>query len=48
MKTHRYTQIILPLDRYLNRLTPAAKRFVGMLEGGLVLILMASVMFYIG
>jgi hypothetical protein len=32
MKTHRYNQIIMPLDRYLNRLTPAAKRLVGLLE----------------
>jgi hypothetical protein len=47
MKTHRYNQIIMPLDRYLNRLTPAAKRLVGLLEGGLLLLLLTSVLFYV-
>lgn len=46
MKTHRYTQIIVPLDRYINRLTPQARKFLSVLEGGLILILVVSVALY--
>lgn len=46
MKNHRYTQIIVPLDRYVNRLTPQARKFLGVLEGGLFLALFVSVALY--
>jgi|GEM_PF-480349 hypothetical protein len=45
MTNHRYTQIIVPIDRYLNRLTPKAKKLVVLLEGGLLLALFTSIVF---
>ncbi|NKB32114.1 MAG: hypothetical protein GKR91_03355 [Pseudomonadales bacterium] len=47
MTNHRYTQIIVPMDRYVNRLTPKAKRLVAILEGSLLLLLFTSVVFYV-
>ena len=46
MKTHRYTQIIVPIDRFISRLSPKAKMLVGVLEGGLFLVLLSSVIFH--
>lgn len=46
MKTHRYTQIIVPLDRFVNRLAPQSRLFVGLLEGSLVVFLLTSVVLY--
>jgi len=48
MPNHRYTQIIVPMDRYVRRLTPRAKRWVSVLEGSLLLVLFASMFFYVG
>ena len=48
MKTHRYTQIIVPLDRYISQLAPQKQRLVNLLEGSLVLVLLTSVIFYVG
>lgn len=48
MKNLRYTQILLPIDRYVARLTPKAKLVLRMLQGSLVLVLLTSVVFYIG
>lgn len=48
MKTHRYTQIIVPIDRYVSRLTPQARKLLGVLEGGLVLLLISTVVLYVG
>jgi len=48
MKLHRYTQIILPLDRYVSRLAPHTRKLVNVLEGGLVLLLLITLQFYIG
>ena len=48
MMNHRYTQIIVPLDRYVRSLTPRAKIWVSVLEGSLVLVLFTSMFFYVG
>ena len=34
MSNHRYEQIIVPIERYISRLTPRARRLVNLLEGG--------------
>lgn len=47
MRNYRYTQIILPIDRYVSRLTPKAKMLLRMLQGSLVLVLLTSIVFYI-
>lgn len=47
MKNLRYTELLKPMDIYFNRLTPAAKRFVHLLEGGLVIVLLTSLVFYV-
>ncbi|NQV68623.1 MAG: hypothetical protein HQ498_01220 [Pseudohongiella sp.] len=47
MTNHRYTQIIVPIDKFVNRLTPRAKILLKMLEGSLLLVLLTSVVFYI-
>lgn len=47
MTNHRYEQIIVPIDRYVNRLTPRARRWLALLEGGLLLVLATSVIFYV-
>jgi hypothetical protein len=46
MSNHRYEQIIVPIERYVSRLTPRARRLVNLLEGGLLLVLATSVVFY--
>lgn len=46
MKNLRYTEILVPIDRYIRRLTPKAKLLLGMLEGGLFLLLFTSVVLY--
>ena len=48
MTNHRYTQIIVPMDKYVRSLTPRARVWVGVLEASLVLILFASMFFYVG
>ena len=48
MTNHRYTQIIVPMDKYVRSLTPRAKFWVSVLEGSLVLILFTSLIFYVG
>ena len=48
MKLHRYTQIIMPVDRYVSRLAPHSKKLVSLLEGGLILVLLVSLQFYVG
>jgi len=48
MMNHRYTQIIVPIDRYIRSLTPGAKAWVSVLEGSLFLALLSSVVFYMG
>ncbi|GJM14226.1 MAG: hypothetical protein DHS20C12_26290 [Pseudohongiella sp.] len=47
MTNHRYTQIIVPMDKYVKSLTPRAKVLVSVLEGSLVLVLLTSLMFYV-
>ena len=47
MTNHRYTQIIVPMDRYVRNLTPRANVWVSVLEGALVLVLFASLVFYV-
>ncbi len=47
MTNHRYTQIIVPMDRYIKSLTPRAKLWVSVLEGSLVLVLLTSLVFYV-
>jgi hypothetical protein len=46
MKNLRYTELLVPIDRYISRLTPKAKLLLGMLEGGLFLVLFTSVLLY--
>jgi len=48
MKLHRYTQIIMPVDRYISQLAPRVRKLVIVMEGGLVLVLLTSVLFYMG
>lgn len=47
MSNHRYRQLILPLDRYLRTLTPRGRALLAMAEGGLLLVLLSSVLFYL-
>ena len=47
MANHRYTQITVPMDRYVRSLTPRAKVLVSVLEGSLVLVLFTSLVFYV-
>ncbi|MFK7863617.1 MAG: hypothetical protein AB8B95_05240 [Pseudohongiellaceae bacterium] len=47
MNNYRYTHIIEPLDRYFAALTPAAKKAVHVLEGGLVMVLLTSLVWYV-
>jgi len=47
MTNHRYTELILPMDRYLRRLTPRARRLLALAEGSLLLLLISSVCFYL-
>ena len=47
MANHRYTQITVPMDRYVRSLTPRAKVWVSGLEGSLVLVLFTSLVFYV-
>lgn len=46
MTNHRYTQFMLPADRYVRRLTPKGKKLLVVAEGGLLLLLTTSVIFY--
>ena len=48
MTNLRYTQMIVPMDKYVKSLTPRAKIWVSVLEGSLVLVLFASLVFYVG
>ena len=48
MTNHRYTQIIVPMDKYLQNLTPRGKVWVNVLEGSLTLVLLTSLVFYVG
>ncbi len=43
MNIRTYRQVIVPIDRYISRLTPKAKLLLGLLKGGLVLVLLTSV-----
>ncbi len=47
MTNYRYKQLLVPMDRYLRGLTPQAKRWVALAEGGLLLLLLTSVIFYV-
>ncbi|MEX0963538.1 MAG: hypothetical protein WDZ52_05790 [Pseudohongiellaceae bacterium] len=47
MTYHRYTQIIVPMDKYVRSLTLKGKLWVGMLELGLLLALFSSMFFYV-
>jgi len=47
MKLHRYTQIIVPIDRYVSQLAPRFKNVVILMEGGLALLLLTSLLLYI-
>jgi len=44
---HRYRQVLVPLDRYVRKLTPKGRTLLAMAEGGLLLILLTSVIFYV-
>ena len=44
---HRYTQILLPIDRYVAQLNSWQRGLVRVLEGFLLLMLVSSVMFYV-
>lgn len=48
MTNHRYTQIIVPIDKYLRSLTPRGKAWVGVLESSLLIVLTMSLFFYMG
>lgn len=48
MTNHRYTQIIVPMDKYVKSLKPRERAWVGVLEVSLVGILFASMFFYVG
>ncbi len=48
MTNHRYTQIIVPMDKYVRSLTPRARAWVTVLEVSLLLVLFASMFFYVG
>lgn len=47
MNNHRYTEIILPINRFVRQMSPKAKHMLTLLEGGLLLVLAASVALYI-
>ena len=47
MTNHRYKQLLMPIDRYVRRLTPRGRTLFAMAEGGLFLILLASVFIYV-
>ncbi|MDA0689080.1 MAG: hypothetical protein O2948_10615 [Proteobacteria bacterium] len=47
MTNHRYRQILLPVNRYVGRMSPARKRLLAMVEGGLLVLLASSVMWYV-
>jgi len=44
---HRYNQIILPLARYYQQLTPKSRAALNVLEIGLMAVLFASIVQYI-
>jgi type II secretory pathway component PulM len=44
---YRYKQLLIPMDRYLRGLNPQAKRWLALAEGGLLLLLLTSVIFYV-
>lgn len=48
MTNLRYTEIIVPMDKYVKRLTPRGRMWVSVLEGSLVLVLFTSLVFYVG
>ena len=47
MTNHRYRQLIVPMDRYVRSMTPKGRTLLAMAEGGLLLVLLTSVLFYI-
>lgn len=47
MTNHRYTQIIVPMDKYVKSLSPRAKAWVSVLEGSLFLVLLISLVYYV-
>lgn len=47
MTNHRYRQLLVPVNRYVGRMSPARKRLLAMLEGSLLLLLASSVMWYV-
>ncbi len=47
MISHRYSDIIVPVNRYLSGLRPEGRRLLAALEGGLLAALVASVAFYL-
>ncbi len=47
MTNYRYKQLLIPMDRYLRGLKPQARRWVALAEGGLLLLLLTSVIFYV-
>ena len=47
MKNYRYEHLIMPINRYIEQLTPKARRLVKYVEGGLLLVLVTSIVFYV-
>lgn len=47
MTNHRYRQLIVPIDRYVRTMTPRGRALLAMAEGGLLLVLLSSVLLYV-
>lgn len=47
MISHRYSDIFIPVNRYLGGLGPEGRRLLAALEGGLLAALVAAVAFYL-
>ncbi len=47
MSNLRYTEIIKPLDDYVEKQTPKTKTVIHYLEGSLVVVLFTSLIFYV-
>ncbi len=47
MTNHRYTQVIVPMDKYVKSLSPRERAWLTLLEASLLLVLFASMFFYV-